>query len=219
MNAERIMIKKWKKNIYGFLVILLAQSIGVALADMLLKEFVEQAFVRQVIAFVIVGIFAAADASFVFNRIFLLRRLLDKTPVRCRLEDIFLMPYKDDKKIRYVPYPIVRSLEDHKLYLTYGEYSLLGFTAVFNYSDRRNVQCAVYKGDNTPVRLGDIVDMYLLKTVDVPVSVNREKNTIKLKNRKIYFKHINDEITIDIFKNITFFKGAVNLDAEEKLNW
>lgn len=68
MNAERIMIKKWKKNIYGFLVILLAQSIGVALADMLLKEFVEQAFVRQVIAFVIVGIFAAADASFVFNR-------------------------------------------------------------------------------------------------------------------------------------------------------
>lgn len=158
MNAERIMIKKWKKNIYGFLVILLAQSIGVALADMLLKEFVEQAFVRQVIAFVIVGIFAAADASFVFNRIFLLRRLLDKTPVRCRLEDIFLMPYKDDKKIRYVPYPIVRSLEDHKLYLTYGEYSLLGFTAVFNYSDRRNIQCAVYKDDKTPVRLGDIVD-------------------------------------------------------------
>ena len=113
MNAERIMIKKWKKNIYGYLEIILAQSIGVALADMLLKEFVEQAFVRQVIAFVIVGIFAAADASFVFNRIFLLRRLLDKTPVRCRLEDIFLMPYKDDKKIRYVPYPIVRSLEDH----------------------------------------------------------------------------------------------------------
>ena len=57
--------------------------------------------------------------------------------------------------------------------------------------------------------------MYLLKTVDVPVSVNREKNTIKLKNRKIYFKHINNELTIDIFKNITFFKGAVNLDAEK----
>ena len=215
MNAQRIMIKKWKGNIYGLLVILLAQGIGVALVDRLLKEFVEQASGRQAIVFVIVVVFAAADASFVFNRIFLLRRLLDKTPVRCRLEDIFLMPYKDDKKIRYVPYPIVRSLEDHKLYLTYGEYSLLGFTAVFNYSDRRNVQCAVYKGDNTPVRLGDIVDMYLLKTVDVPVSVNREKNTIKLKNRKIYFKHINNELTIDIFKNITFFKGAVNLDAEK----
>jgi len=67
--------------------------------------------------------------------------------------------------------------------------------------------------------MGDIVDMYLLKTVDVPVSVNREKNTIKLKNRKINFKHMNDELDIDIFKNVTVFKGAVNLDAEEKLNW
>ena len=111
MNAERIMIKKWKKNIYGFLVILLAQSIGVALADMLLKEFVEQAFVRQVIAFVIVGIFAAADASFVFNRIFLLRRLLDKTPVRCRLEDIFLMPDKDDKNNVKIAVKIVYNKE------------------------------------------------------------------------------------------------------------
>lgn len=198
-------------NIYGLVVIALVQSMAIPLINVFLKEFVPQEYIHNIALLAAIVSCVVVDICFLFNRVILLRSSLNKMPIRCRLEDIFLVGYKDNKRTRYAPFPIVRSLEDQKLYLAYDKYSLLAFKVTFNYSDRKNIRCTIYKDDGTPVRVGEIVDMYLLKTVDIPLFVDQPKNTVKLKHRKIYFRHINNEFDIDTFRNITFFKGAVDL--------
>lgn len=213
MNSERTIIKKWKFHVYGFLVLLFVQAMAIPLLNAFLKEFIGQSSFRKVALLIILAICISVDLYFLLNRVILLRHLLNKAPVKCRLEDIFLIGYKDDKRTRYAPFLIVRSIENQKLYLAYDKYSLLNYTATFNYSDKKNIRCTVYKGDGIPVRLGDIVDMYILRTVKIPVSIDQSKNTVKLKRRKIYFRHMNEQINIDVFENITFFKGAIDLDT------
>lgn len=213
MKTELEIYKKWKMHIYGLIIIIFVQSMTFPLLYMLLKEFAVQEFIHKVIMITVFIIYTSVDLYFLYNRIILLKQLLDEPPVKCTLEDIFLIPYKEDKKRRYSPFPIVRSIEDNKLYLAYDKYSLMDFTAKFNYSDRKNVYCALYRADGRPVRFGDVVDMYMLKSVNIPVSINKSKNTVKLKGRKLYFYHVNDKIEIHVFKDITFYKGAIDLDA------
>lgn len=213
MNSERTIIKKWKFHVYGLLVLIFVQAMTIPLLNGLLKEFIGQSSIRKVALLIILVLCISVDLYFLFNRVILLRHLLNKAPVKCRLEDIFLIGYKDDKRTRYAPFLIVRSLENQKLYLTYDKYSLLNYAVTFNYSDKKNIRCTVYKGDGIPVRLGDIVDMYILRTIKIPVSIDKSKNIVKLKHRKIYFRHMNEQINIDVFEKIIFFKGAIDLDA------
>ena len=206
MKTELTFYKKWKMHIYGFVVILLVQSVTFPLLYMLLKEFNAPSLIRNIITFAIFAIYIAVDMYFLYNRIYLPKQLLDKEPMKCILEDIFLIPYKEDNKKRYSPYPIVRSCDDSKLYLAYGNYSLMNFNAKFNYSDRNNIYCTLYKADGTPVRFGDTVNIYILKKSNIAVSIDETKNTVKLKGKKFNFYHVNDKISIDIFKEIKFFK-------------
>lgn len=214
MKSERAVIKRWKMNIYGLGVIALVQSMAIPLINAFLKEFVPQEYVCNIALLVAIVSCIVVDIDFLLNRVVLLRVSLNKRPIKCSLEDIFLVGYKDNKQTRYAPFPIVRSLENHKLYLTYDKYSLLAFKATFNYSDRQNIRCTIYKSDGTPARLGDTVNMYLVRTIDIPCSIDHSKNIVKLKHRKIYFHHVNDQFDTDIFQNITFFKGAVDLDVD-----
>lgn len=212
MTSERTIIKKWKFHVYGLLVIILLQAMTVPLLNVFLREFINQTDIRKIVLRIILTLCISVDIYFLINRVILLRHLLNKTPIKCRLEDIFFIGYRDDKRMRYVPFLIVRSIEDQRLYLTYDRYSLLDYTKTINYSDKENIYCTLYKSNGVPVRLGDMVEMYMLKEVSVPVSIDRYKNTVKLKGRKIYFRHMNDRVDIDVFRNITFFKGAIDLD-------
>lgn len=213
MKSELTIYKKWKMQIYGFAVILLVQSMAFLMLYMLLKEFNAQSLMRNIIILVILAIYFAVDMYFLYDRIYLTKRLMNKEPMRCILEDIFLIPSKEDGKKRYAPYPIVRSIHDNKLYLAYGNYSLMNFTARFNYSDRKNIYCTLYKLDGRPVVFGEMVDIYVLKNVNVSVDIRESKNTVKLKGRKFYFYHVNDKMSIDVFRKINFFKGIIDLDA------
>ncbi len=214
MKSDRAIIKKWKLHVYALLVLFLVQLMAIPLINAFLGEFIGPSSVRKVLFLIILVICASVDFYFLINRVVLLRYLLNKTPIKCRLEDILLVGYKDDKRTRYAPFFIVNSIEDQKLYLAYDKYSLLNYSTTFNYSDKENIRCTVYKSDGSPVRLGDIVDVYVLRTVKIPVSVDRSKNIVRLKHRKIYFRHMNEELDIDVFKHITFFKGTVDLDTD-----
>ena len=68
-----------------------------------------------------------------------------------------------------------------------------------------------------PVSIGDHVDIYVHKILDLPVSVNEEKNIIKLKNDKLPFYHMNDKIRISVFNDIMLFKGAIDVDCADKV--
>lgn len=216
MKSNQTILKKWKMHIYGLIVLIIVQCISLPLLKVFLREFIERDIVRNIVLNIILMICTAIDLYFLINRIIILRFILNKTPVKCRLEDILLIDYKDDKQTRYAPFPIVRSLENNKLYLSYDKYSLVNFISVFNYSDKRNIQGMIYKADGTPVQLGNMVDMYIHRIINIPVLVNHPKNIVKLKHKKIYFRHINNRVNIDVFKEIIFFKGAVCLEPENE---
>lgn len=211
MKSNQAIMKKWKSHVYGFFVLLLIQVMGFPLVNVLLKEFIVQTNVYKIVLLTIVSVCILVDCCVLVNRIFRLRILMKKCPVKCKIVDILLIGYKEDARTRYDPFFIVQSDEDQKMYLTYGKYSLSGCTARIDYSDRENIRCTVYKNNGNPVQLGDEVDMYFLKTVSVPVCIDQSKNTVKLKGEKVYFRHMNEKIDINIFKKIVFFKGAIDL--------
>lgn len=213
MKSERI-ATMWKMHIIGLPIIMIAQCATCFLLHALLKEFAGRGSIYSITLFIVVAACIAIDLYYLFNCVVLLRRLIDRTPVRCKLEDILLIGHKDtNNRTRYSPFPIVRSLKDHKLYLSYEHYSLMGFKEKINYSDSKIITCTLYKENGIPVRFGDVVDMYILKTLNIPVSIDSSKNTVKLKHRKFYFHHMNDQINSDVFRSIVFFRGAIDLDT------
>ena len=181
---------------------------------MLLKEFIPQGeFRKGILSVVLAGCFAV-DLYYLVQYILRVRRLLNQKPVQCRLEDIFLVRYKDDGKIRYVPYLIVRSNEDQKLYITYDKYSLMRLKAKVENFGGTDISCVVYRNDNVPVRIGDRVDMYMQKQVNIPVSIDPYGNIVRLKRRKIPFYHMNERISITAFEEAIFFKGILDVDTD-----
>ena len=90
---------------------------------------------------------------------------------------------------------------------------LLGSDTSSAYVNDRRADHTIYKRGRVPVKIGDIVDLYLLKTLDIPVSVDTEKNIVRLKDQKIRFDHMNSRIGIDVFNEMIFLQGAIDVDA------
>lgn len=214
MKHNQAAMKKWKMHVYGLIAIVLVQSIVFFLLNILLKEFAGHGHIYMMVMLSVVAICIAVDLYYLFTRVILLRLLLTRQPVKCRLEDILLIDYKEDQRTRYAPFPIVRSIKDSRLYLAYDKYSLLGFNAKFNYSDKEKITCTIYREDGTSVKLGDTVEMYVMKILDIPVSVDESRNTVKLKNKKIRFRHVNNTTGINMFKQMIYFQGAVSVDTD-----
>lgn len=204
-----------KMNIIGLTVVVVVQCLACFLIHNILKEFFGHSMAYKIAFPIIILICIAITFNFLYNRVILLWKLLQRTPEKCKLEDIFLIPHKDnDGRTQYFPYPIVRSYNDHNLYLAYGDYSLLGFRKIMNRSDYHTIDCTLCREDGTPIMIGDDVDMYVWKTLSIPVSIDSSKNTVKLKGSKYYFYHVNNQFDIDAFRSIIFFKGCIVLDFE-----
>lgn len=215
MISDQSFSKKWRINFFALLVIVITQLLAMALLNALLNEFCEKPYVifaKQVILTLAVVICVVVDLFFFHNKISLLKSLSGKKPIRCVIDDILFVQHKDDGRMRYTPYLIVRSVETNKRYFTYGKYSLLGLTASISYGRGRIIACTIYKKGMIPVVIGDSIDVYVYKTLDLPVWVDEEKNVIKLKNEKLIFYHANDKIHISVFNNIILFKGAIDVD-------
>lgn len=215
MNEKTEVLKRCEFHIYGLLILLLIQCISLSLLNAFFKEFVKSEFIQHIVLYIIILICVILDLYFLINRIIILKIALMKIPIKCRIEDIIFIGYKHDKRTLYVPYFIVRSLENTKLYLTYDKYSLADYNTIFNYSDKTNIQFGIFNNDGIPVKLGDINDMYIYKTVNIHVQINYKKNTVKLNHKKIHFRHLNENIQIDIFNDIIFFKGAVCVESDK----
>ncbi len=216
MIPNRSILQKRKANIFALLIIILVQTLSLLLLSSLFIAFSEQltelSAVRVVVFASISFIYIWIDLFFFYTRVILLGILSHKIPLRCRIEDFLYIGYKKDGRTKYSPYPIVRSLKGNKLFFTYGSYSLAHFNTNSSYINNGVVNCTIYKKGGTPVKIGDAVDVYLLKILDIPVLIDAEKNELKLKNKNIEFYHINNKVHISVFNEITFFQGVVNLD-------
>ena len=216
MTSSQSFSQKWKINFFVLLVIMISQLLAMILLNELLNEFCEQAYVvftKRVIFTFAMLICVSVDLFFFYNKISLLKSLSGKKPIRCIIDDILFVKYKDDGRTRYTPYLLVRSIETNKLYFTYGKYSLLGLTASISYGGHQMINCTIYKKDMVQVAIGDCVDAYVYKILDFPILVDEGKNVIKLKNKKLMFHHANDKIHISVFNNIVLFKGAIDVDC------
>lgn len=198
-------------NFYGLLAIIFLQGVAISFLIAFSKEISKQIYLKNMILLSVIVIYLVIDLYFLVTRIILLRRLLEKKPVKCQLVDVFLVSPKDDKRTKYQPFPIVRSLEDQQLYFSYGKYSLMPFTMIQNNSGGDDFCCTIYKSDHTPVKLGETVDMYILKTIDLSVSVDRRRSIVQLNRRRAYFRHVNQQLDINVFKEMTFFKGVIDV--------
>lgn len=217
MKENPSLTRKWKTNIFALLGLILIQVLALLLLSYLLAQFIEPGSAlrpaKPAILSLAALLFAIVDLTFLRGKVILLGRLLRKAPVRCTVEDIVLMDYKEDGRTRYSPYLLVRCPDSGKRYFTYDSYALLGYNAHSTYERNQLTGCAIYRKDRTPVKLGDPVDVYLLKTLSIPVSIDAARNTVKLKNRKIQFNHMNGKVQADVFRQTVFFQGAIDVDV------
>lgn len=216
MASDQSFSRKWRINFFALLIILICQLSAMVLLNALLDEFHEQtyvAFSKPVILTIAVLICVVVDLFFIYNKIVLIRSMSGKAPIRCVIDDVLFVKHKDDGRTRYTPYLIVRSMKTNKRYFTYGKYSLLGLTASISYGRGQMIDCTIYKKGMVPVSIGDHVNIYVHKILELPVSVDEKKNVIKLKNDRLPFYHMNDKIRISVFKDIILFKGAIDVDC------
>lgn len=200
-------------HIYGLFVIILSQAISTLIFRVVLRDFAEKALIFKITVLIVICC-AAIDIYFLIANIIIPKTTLNKAPIKCHIEDIMLIGYRNDDRIKYEPFPIVRSLANNKLYFAYGNYSLMGFKHRIVRIGNTITECALYNETGDSIGIGDTVNVYILKEVNPSVAVNSEKNTVKLNQKKCRFIHINEQIDISVFERITYFKGVVDLDTD-----
>lgn len=219
VRSNRSVFKKYSSNFYLLLLLLVSQTVILFVLRLFLRSFQEAGILRsnavQHVLFGAIGvIFAGLDLYVLYRKVILVARAFRRPPVRCRVEDILLVGYTDDGRRKYSPYPILRAMDSGRLFLAFEDDVLLGYRTRSDYrnNDLRNFR--IYRKDWTPVELGDPADLYPLKILDVPISVDEAQGTLMIKNKRIPLYHRNKEIDIAAFRKITFFCGVVDVDVE-----
>lgn len=216
MNDKNVMMKMCRTHVYVATIIIIIQTVSVFCIFWVFRsiETDNQRYVLEIMKCIAMSIVIVAciigDLLFINNKIILLRKLRFKTPVRCIVEDVLFDRYIDDGRSEYCPYLIVRSIEENRVFLAFRNDSLVGLNTRNCQINNKLVACTIYNWDNKIIKIGDFVDMYVLKILEVPISIDRENNLVKIKNKKVLFFHMNDKVDIHIFQNITFFRGVVD---------
>jgi len=169
--------------------------------------------------FLIVELAICIVVGFVFyiKYIYKLGTMCNLTPVKCIIEDFIIYPYgreADSRRIDYRIAPLVRDLVNDKLYFTYGNYNL----SYYNASEKRNgktINKSIFRKDGSKVQIGDMVYAYIRKELKVNIDVDETNNMVKLNNSKMKFMHYNENYNINIFNDITFFEGIVEVEDIE----
>lgn len=159
--------------------------------------------------FSIVG-FIIVDAWFLKN-INKLKDLINIKPLKCIVEDFIVIGYKHDGKRGYKIYPVVKSVEDNKLYFTYGSYCLSGYNTIYSQMNNSLLNMAIIRKNKTKVEIGDVAYLYLRRNLDFNIDINSDKNMVYLDKTKIYFNHIND---INMFKEFHYFEGIIDVEND-----
>lgn len=60
------------------------------------------------------------------------------------------------------------------------------------------------------LQIGDEVGIYVLKELNIPVSVCAENETIMLNGKKYPYLHIDNNFGIEKIEEITFFQGVIS---------
>lgn len=164
---------------------------------------------KYMITFSLIVFLLAIDIALFIN-ILKLRTLVNVEPVKCIIEEFVYVAYYSDGHRKYNIFPLVRSLSDNKLYLTYSDYSLIRYNKIRIGTNRYDWNIKIYRRDGSYVNVGDIAYMYVKKFLNVNVDIDYNKHMISLNKDKILFS--SDKFDINIFNNINYFEGVVDIE-------
>lgn len=198
----------------ALLLLVVFQAVSLFVINLFLSLFLSEItfeFPLQPMALSFMGcIFVICDIVFIYKKIIRLQPLIYIAPVKCKIEDFILIGYTDDGNRKYRAYPIIRSMQDNKLYLSYGEHALSNFNFNARYINNTIIDFSVYTRNKTELKIGDMVNMYSLKILDVSVVIDQTNNMIRLNGKKLLFHHVNNALVINAFKDMVFFQGIVD---------
>lgn len=140
-----------------------------------------------------------------------LKDLIYTKPIKCIIEDFIYITYYNDG-VKYDIYPVVKSLEDNKLYFTYGNYCLVGYNTVYAQMNKSLLFKTIYRKDKSKVKIGDEAYVYIRRNLDLNVDINYEKNNVRLGKKKIHYNHVNDKYNINVFNNLHYFEGFIDIE-------
>lgn len=163
---------------------------------------------RNYILVAVVLFFVFSDLLFYMKKIRSLKKLLDIRPISCIVENFLLQEYWEDHDRRYNPYPIVRSLENGKLYVTFGSYCASGYNTVTAYAGNSLSYLSVKKDDGTPAEKGDCGNMYLIEGSEQVLRVHEEGGRVRLKKKDLPFRTADGA---SICEEMILFEGFVHI--------
>lgn len=204
-----------KKRTMSLLIILLMQVILYILMCVLARtgfarsENVKVEINRTVLRSTLCLVLLIVASLFYIERIRPLRLLDGKQRQIGRIMDFFLIGYTDGGHRKYRVYPIVKD-EREKLYLAYGKYALSSFNTKSTYCNNVLKEIAVCGDNGGLLQIGDEVGIYVLKELNIPVSVCAENETIMLNGKKYPYLHIDNNFGIEKIEEITFFQGVIS---------
>ncbi len=161
----------------------------------------------------LIAAFAIIDLV-LLKRIVRTQPLVNQLPIKCTVEDIVVISYKRDSNKKYNAYFILKDTVGNRLLFTYGKHSLSYYNYTVSQANKRLASVNVFRKNGSTVKLGDTVYAYVKRYVTVNAETNN--NNLLLNNKKIHYNNINQNYNVDIFKELTFFEGAVEVEDISK---
>jgi len=186
--------------------------------DLIRSEINMEDNIYNIVIAVLAVCFILADIYFYVKRIFRVGCLSGDAPIKCVVEDLVFFSHTDDGERSYKVYPIVKNTETGQLMFTYDNYCLGSYNTRHSSINNAMISARIYRKDNSVVKTGDTVHVYVLKPVTVQVQVDEGKNIVKLNRTKFKFLHENENYKADVFNDLHFFEGLIDVEFGETEN-
>lgn len=155
--------------------------------------------------------------DYIYKRVILYKKLIDEgTPIPCEVESIINLTHTSKRDIVSYPFVVLKSLEDEKLYFTYG-HLMIDTTGQYTSHKIGDVTYVEYKKpDGTCLKNGDKADMYIKSIDNIAISIDEKEETIKLNSNEFDYTLASDGFKIESLKDAVFFCGVIDVKPENE---
>lgn len=159
-------------------------------------------------------------------RFFKVLSLKDSVPIQCVVEDIIILKKSvrhrhagssiRGHKTMYNISPLLKT-PDNKLLFTYNPYDLSVYYTLYATSEKSPYNANIFRNDGSAVKIGETVNVFVKKIKEPKVYINTEKNEVKFSfNRKCRYQNVCDCYDINVFRDVQFFEGFVDVEVFAK---
>lgn len=148
------------------------------------------------------------DAFFI-KRIIDLKPLLTVEPIKCSVEDFIVTGHASGDGKHYNVSLLLKNIETQEFLFTYGKHSLSYYNYTHSASGAYLTSVNIFRGDGTFLEIGDIVNVYIEKYVDV--NVDLDDDMLKLDGKTLSYSHKNEMYDKSVFDKVKFYRGAVDV--------